>query len=175
MKNTGIILIILICFIGISLEKNKKSSKENDQNIELTAMAYSIDNGGASFNNYVESFNEYSKENNLNITLKINFISSINSTLSFNNMGLMVENLLRKKTTKYDILFYDNSLTSIYGPYLLNLSKWLPKEHIDMYNKDILSLLAYYNGNLVGLVILNFLYCFFYNNNIIIKNKLLFY
>ncbi|OUM63572.1 hypothetical protein PIROE2DRAFT_61201 [Piromyces sp. E2] len=87
----------------------------------------------------------------LHVKIKINFISNTNSTLSFNNMALMVENLLKKKDVKYDIIFYDNGLSSIYGPYLLNLDKYLPKEHIDMYNHKILSQIGYYNDYLVGL------------------------
>jgi len=67
------------------------------------------------------------------------------------NLGIMVEGLLKKKKSKYDIFFFDNSLTSTYGPYLLDMSKHLEKDHINMYNKHILSQVGYYKDKLVGL------------------------
>jgi len=149
------ILLSLLILLSNSVEQEINLNKENKKNIELSAICYSLDNAGESFNHYTNYFNEYSKKNDLNIIIKLNFISSTNSTLSFNNMGIMMEDLLSKKSSKYDIVFYDNSLTSLYGPYLINLSKWLPKEHIDMYNKEILSLTGYYDNYLVGLVIFN--------------------
>jgi len=166
MNYSRIFFLLLIYFICSSIAQENENENDDTENgqIVLSAMGYSIDNAGDAFNLYVERFNEYSKANNLNISLNVNFISNTNSSLSFNNMALMVENLIKRKDNKYDIVFYDNGLSSIYGPYLLNLDKYLPKEHIDMYNKDILQLTSYYNDNLVGLVRLKiFLLIFFFN------------
>ncbi|KAG4107829.1 periplasmic binding protein-like II [Neocallimastix lanati (nom. inval.)] len=41
--------------------------------------------------------------------------------------------------------------TSQNAPYLLKLDQYLPKEHIDMYNKHILSQIGYHEGHLVAL------------------------
>jgi len=82
------------------------------------------------------------------------------------NLGIMVEGLLKKKKSKYDIFFFDNSLTSTYGPYLLDMSKHLEKDHINMYNKHILSQVGYYKDKLVGLVRKKqYIFIFLYDNN----------
>ncbi|ORY31687.1 hypothetical protein LY90DRAFT_76374 [Neocallimastix californiae] len=63
----------------------------------------------------------------------------------------MIESLL-KKSSKYDLYFYDNAYTQTYGPYLLDLKQYLPKEHIDIYNSELLSQSCEYENKLVGLV-----------------------
>jgi len=65
----------------------------------------------------------------------------------------MIETLVKKaKKNKYHFYFYDSTYISNYGPYLLDLSQYLPKDHIDIYNSDILSYTCYYKDKLVGLV-----------------------
>ncbi|OUM57162.1 hypothetical protein PIROE2DRAFT_17922, partial [Piromyces sp. E2] len=151
MSCPGIFFLLLIFIINSSIESSINSNEKNNQNIKLNLIGYSLDSGSASFTYYVNSFNEYSKENNLNITLNFNLISNTNTTFSLDNLGNMIDDLLIKQTTKYDLFFYDNTLTSNYGPHLLNLNKWIPKEHIEMYNQQILSQIAYYGDNLVGI------------------------
>jgi len=152
MKYIGVLFLLLIYLISSSFELEIKSTIENEQIVELNALVYSLDSGTATFNYYIDSFNEYSKKNNLNIKVKLNLLSNSNTTFFMNNLGYMVESLLKKKKSKYDIFFYDNTFTSSYGPYLLDMSKYLEKDHIDMYNKQILSQIGYYKDKLVGLV-----------------------
>ena len=89
----------------------------------------------------------------MNIKINFNLFSNDNSTFTnMENFGIMVEGLLRRKKDKYDIFFYDNSYTSTFGPYLLDMSKYLDKDHIDMYDQRILSQIGYLGDKLVGLV-----------------------
>ncbi|OUM57164.1 hypothetical protein PIROE2DRAFT_17924 [Piromyces sp. E2] len=60
-------------------------------------MVYTLDSGN--------SFNKYAQENNLNTTIKLNIFSDNNSTYALTNMGNMVEILLQRKPSKYDLFF----------------------------------------------------------------------
>jgi len=71
---------------------------------------------------------------------------------SFEAYGSQVEQILKKKNNKYDMFYYDNGYTQKYGPYLLDLKKYLPKEHIDIYDPKILEMACKYDEALVGLV-----------------------
>jgi len=64
----------------------------------------------------------------------------------------MIESLINKKDSKYHIYFYDSSYIIKYGPHLLNLNKYLDKDHINMYDSGILDSTCVYGNNLVGLV-----------------------
>jgi len=99
----------------------------------------------------INDFNEYSEKNNLNITISINIHTNMDNK-NFESFVDNVESLLNKKTNKYDIYYYDNAYTVKYGPYLLDLEKYLPKEHIEMYNSDIIEKTCVYEDKLVGLV-----------------------
>ncbi|ORX41837.1 periplasmic binding protein-like II [Piromyces finnis] len=63
----------------------------------------------------------------------------------------MIETLLRKKSTKYDLYFYDDIYSNRFGPYFIDLNDYLSEEHINSFNKNILSQLCYYENKLVGL------------------------
>jgi len=112
-----------------------------------------MDEVGLLYNSYVDIFNEYSENMGLNIKVKLILMTRSNSTDSLVNNGAMFESLLKKKNSKYDIFFYDGTFSHNYGPYLLNLNELLPKVHIDMYNKKILSQIGIYKDKIVGLPI----------------------
>ncbi|ORX86586.1 hypothetical protein BCR32DRAFT_240855 [Anaeromyces robustus] len=121
--------LIIVIFYLINFSKE----------LELNAFAYTVDFNGIGFKLYVDGFNEYAKDNNLDIHINLNLMTHNNSTISIQNSSLMVESLLKKKKNKYDIYFFDNTYTRQYCSYLLDLNVRLPKEHIEMYDKNILS------------------------------------
>ncbi len=60
--------------------------------------------------------------------------------------------MYKKHSTKYDLIFYDFSDLKKFDRYFLDLNKWLPEEHIKMYDSKILSKKCTVNDILVGLV-----------------------
>lgn len=64
----------------------------------------------------------------------------------------MIKSFFKKKSSKYDIYFYNNIYSSNYGDYFLDLYENLPKSHLDMYNNDIIKNSCVYNDHLIGLV-----------------------
>jgi len=149
MKILRIIVFLLVYLISSSIEQSVNS--ENDE-IELNALVITLASGSETFRYYTECFNKYSKENNLNVKLNLEQITDQNSTYSLYNSGYMIETLLKKKKSKYDMFFFDNTYTDQYAPYLLDMKDLLPKDHIEMYNQEVLSLIALKNGRLVAMV-----------------------
>ncbi|ORX80973.1 hypothetical protein BCR32DRAFT_268565 [Anaeromyces robustus] len=119
--------------------------------IIIEAVAFSRDVNDQVYIPFINDFNNYSKEHNLNITVNLNLLTRLNTTYSITDFGSMVEVLLKKKTTKYDIFFYDNLYTSKYEPYLLDLNEFVPKELLDQYNDDIIAQTCIFNNRLVGI------------------------
>eukprot|EP00833_Pecoramyces_ruminatium_P006934 jgi/Orpsp1_1/1180966/evm.model.c7180000075273.1 len=111
----------------------------NSNTLELNALAFAPDDKGDAFKSYVNEFNKFAKENNRDIKIKLNLMMRRNYTFSIENYSAMVESLLKKKNNKYDIYFYNNSATKKYYQYLLDLGTRLPKDHINMYDKNIIS------------------------------------
>eukprot|EP00833_Pecoramyces_ruminatium_P008346 jgi/Orpsp1_1/1182378/evm.model.c7180000081039.1 len=103
------------------------------------------------FNLYVDGFNEYAIKNNIDIRAKLNLITNKNFTITFENSTEMIESLLKKRNNKYDIYFYDNMDSNKLCSYLLDLSDKLPKDHIEMYNKRIVSDICKCGDKIVGL------------------------
>eukprot|EP00833_Pecoramyces_ruminatium_P000322 jgi/Orpsp1_1/1174354/evm.model.c7180000049786.1 len=114
----------------------------------------------------VKDFNEYSEKNNLNITLNVNIYTSLDMK-SFEDFADNVESLLRKKTNKYDIYYFDNAYTIKYGPHLLDLKNYLPEEHIKMFNSEIIEKSCLYEDKLVGLPY-NLAYSMLYSNYLLL-------
>jgi len=98
----------------------------------------------------MDEFNEYSKKNNLNIKLSLNLVT--NSLIASEDIHDILENTFKEKTTQYDIYFYDITLSNNYSPYLLDLKPLLPKENIDLYDKNLISQIGYSEKKLIGLV-----------------------
>ena len=57
-----------------------------------------------------------------------------------------------KESKKYDIFTYEIKNAKYIAPYLSDLREQLPKEHIDMYNSNLISETGIYNDKLIGLV-----------------------
>lgn len=115
-------------------------------------LALSLDGNNDLFTNFIKDFNSFSSENNLNINVKLNLFSNLNSTINYNDYASMIEVLLKRNSRKYDIYLYDNIYTENYGKYLIDLKKYLPEDHIKMYDSNVLSQTCSYNNKLVGLV-----------------------
>ena len=99
-----------------------------------------------------EGFNQYAARKNLNITLNVDILIYDKPTDAYKYFISLVESSLKKNSVKYEIYFYDNAYSDMYGPYLLNLNNNLPKEHIEMYDTKILNETCYYKDELVGFV-----------------------
>lgn len=102
----------------------------------------------------ISEFNKYTKNKNLDIKIKLNLFTLNNSTIYIDSYGSYLETILLKKNKNVDILIYDIANSPKFGPHLLDLKKYLPKEHIDLYKNDfnILSEGCSYKNKLVGLV-----------------------
>jgi len=147
MKYIGIFLLLFTFLFNSSIGDDVLSD-----NIELNAIVITLESGSATFDYYVAAFNEYAKQNNLNVTMTLQQITEKDAHYSLYNTGYMIENMLKKKNSKYDIYFFDNSYTTNYGPYLLNLEDYIEPEHINMYNQEVLSFVARDRDRLVALV-----------------------
>ncbi|KAG4085088.1 periplasmic binding protein-like II [Neocallimastix lanati (nom. inval.)] len=134
------IFILLLC-LGIG------------ESVRLDTLALSLDGNNDLFTNFIKDFNSFSSENNLNINVKLNLFSNLNSTINYNDYASMIEVLLKRNSRKYDIYLYDNIYTENYGKYLIDLKKYLPEDHIKMYDSNVLSQTCSYNNKLVGLPI----------------------
>jgi len=108
--------------------------------------------------NVVKKFNKYSKENNLEIDLKLNIFTEDNYTGSYFSYGDVIESVLKKSKTKYDIYTYDNAFVLKFGSYFLDLKEYLSEDLIKLYNKKIISYTCIYKNKLIALV------CFFFFN-----------
>jgi len=157
-------------FIYIKYEKKKKKIYmyiifllwiliDIGEALEINAIT-SAENGGVyAYNELIDSFNKYSRNNNLDITIKLNLLSKENSTAGVTEYESTIEHLLKKqKSEKYDIIYYDNIFSRKFAPYLVDLTEYLPQEHIDLYQNEITKQTSYYNDKLIGIVTFLFYY-----------------
>jgi len=100
-----------------------------------------------------KDFNEYAEKNNLNIKIDFKVLTPSNSTKSINDFKSVLDAMHHKHSTKYDLIFYKlSSDVKYFDFYFLDLNKWLPEEHIKMYDPEVLSKRCTVNDTLVGLV-----------------------
>jgi len=59
---------------------------------------------------------------------------------------------MERKNNKYDLYFFDNSYTTHYGEYLLDLSKYISKNFVDIFDPNVISQTCLYENKLVSLV-----------------------
>jgi len=128
--------------------------------INVLTFIYAQSEGDGEFY-FGNEFEKYATENNLNITVNAESITFANPSDSLSHFISIVETSLKKnndknfkndnKNKKFDIYIYDNKYTNLYGPYLLNLKDYLPKEYIEMYDSKIVSELCSYQDKVVGL------------------------
>ena len=101
----------------------------------------------------IDGFNAYSKEHGLDITVKLELLTSNNSTTESDYYVSVIDMLLKKKSDKYNIYFYDNIYTPRFSNHFIDLKKYLEEEHINLYPEALKSEAFSYNDKLVGLVI----------------------
>jgi len=97
----------------------------------------------------INMFNIYATENNIDITIRLTVMSPENTA---NDYATAMELLLNKKSLKYDLYFYDSVYSAKFGKHFTNLYEYLPREHINMYNSNIISNSCIYNSHLIGLI-----------------------
>ncbi|ORX79048.1 periplasmic binding protein-like II [Anaeromyces robustus] len=117
----------------------------------LNVLGYALDEHYDLYKEMLDDFNNYSKKNNLNITIDSNIYSNPDSIPSINDYESLIESALLRQSTNYDIIYYDNGFSSKYGEYLLDLKKYLPEEHIELFNPNLLSYTCKYGEKLVGM------------------------
>jgi len=100
----------------------------------------------------IKGFNTYAKNNNLNIKIKFNLLTNTNTTGSIDDYISVLDTIHYKHSTKYDIIFYEFSELKNFDHYFLDLNKWLPEDHIKMYDPVILSKRSTVKDKLIGLV-----------------------
>ncbi|ORX80961.1 periplasmic binding protein-like II [Anaeromyces robustus] len=113
-------------------------------------------------------FNKYAEENGIDITVNLDLITDSNSTQDIDDYGSLMETLFRRKSTKYDLYFYDDIYTIRYSSYMLNLKDYLSKEHIDLYSHVINSEAYTYKDRVIGLPV-SIDYAVLYSNSYYLK------
>ena len=101
----------------------------------------------------VDEFNAYAKVMGIDINVKLELIIKNKTAAVTDEFVSIMDTILNKKSTKYDIFFYDNIYTIRYSQDLIDLKNYLEKEHIDMYPNALKSEAFSYNNKLIGLVI----------------------
>jgi len=116
------LLFKILTFILIYL------SKELINAVNVNAVTYSYRDSPQEINKLADMFNHYAKENNLDITLQLTVFTSVNSEIgnSAVNYNTIVESLLNKKSSKYDLYFYDSAYSAKFGNHFINLFEYLP-------------------------------------------------
>jgi len=130
--------------------------------VDINVLFFSFDDSQSM---YETLLNKYNANNQLNVTVHVEMLKYEKSTDSLTYFKPLVESLLKKSDThkKYDIYFYDNKYTDIYGQYLLDLKDNLPQELINMYSANTINRTCTYKDKLVGLVIFNIYTLFIIN------------
>ena len=82
----------------------------------------------------------------------MNNLTNLNSTGGSDSYSSTLEVLLKKKSVKYDLYFYDDIYSNRFDPYLEDLNKYIEKEHVDKFDKNIINEISYYKDKLVGIV-----------------------
>ena len=120
--------------------------------IELNAVAFAFSEIAEIYTPLTEQFNAYAKKINLDIHLNINLQSPSNSVINVDNYASLIEQLEVKQSPKYDLIFYDTMYSRKFSPYFIDLKKYLPEQHLNLYASGIANQTCIYNGKWVGLV-----------------------
>jgi len=121
--------------------------------IELNAVAFAFSENAELYTPLTEQFNAYAKEINVDIHLNLNLQSPSNSVINVNSYASLIEQLEVKQSSKYDIIFYDTMYSRKFSPYFIDLKKYLPEQHLNLYASGIANQTCIYNGKWVGLPI----------------------
>jgi len=140
MKYTILLVFILLCILQLKIVKP----------IEITAITFSYNEKKHFYSSLVNGFNEYTRDKGLDIVLDINILTPDNSTAEAVDFATHIDNLLSKKTKRYDIFFYYGSNAFRYSNNFLNLYNYLGNDVLDNFAQEIL-LTGDYDGILTGI------------------------
>jgi len=115
-------------------------------------MLHSFFSNDDIFYSIEKGFNDYSRKQNLNITLKINLFSNKNSTQQSDNTLSSTEQLLNRKSQKYDLYAFNSVYLSDLSKHFMDLKELLPSELIDSFSKNNIYDICVYNDKWIGLV-----------------------
>jgi len=145
----------------------KETVKQIMENVDIVSdNSYSLNSFGDTINVGYFSAELESQSAYLNL-IKKQFPDVNTEILNYSRLSEL-KLLLAKYSKKYDIFIYDSQYTNIIAPYLLDLSQQLSKEHINMYDTNLISETGIYKDELVGLPV-NLLYEVLYSNNKLLK------
>jgi len=125
--------------------------------VEINISAFSFNNETQIFYKEIieNEFQKYAQENGLDISLKmtlLNYGTPTDSYESFVEKSLQNSNSNKNNNkNKYEIYFYDNKYTNMYGPYLTDLRDVISKELIEINDAKLLNETCTYNGQLIGI------------------------
>ncbi|ORX45025.1 periplasmic binding protein-like II [Piromyces finnis] len=132
------IFIIFNCICGINSVKIKAISYAYSERLNLLTPI-------------VDEFNKYSKKQNLDIQIELTILAPENSTSSIDDYASIVGTLLARQSTKYDLIFYYASFSEVYGEHFVPLNGLISEEHINMFDKNIISKTCTWNKKVIGL------------------------
>ncbi|ORX64251.1 periplasmic binding protein-like II [Anaeromyces robustus] len=137
------------------------------ETIELVALTNIVNGGAEAYGSLVKEFNSYAEEKNLGIHVTTNLLTYENSTLEVTDYENSIESMLKKKSEKYDIIFYDRIFNYKFGPYLVDLKEYLPESHFKWYEPGIASETCVYDKKWVGLPMNIDLLVLYYNEELL--------
>jgi len=158
MKSFELYWFIIICYIQFIKVGNAK--------MELNVLVPSFNGYEEVYKNMFLEFNQYSISNNLDIEIIPNVVQYENAIDSHEKFNSIVEDILKKN--KYDFYLYDSFYRKYYSPYLLDLKKYLPHSHIDMYIPRVIEESCMFKDKLIGLPFTVF-YIVLYSNKELLK------
>jgi len=156
-------MILISFFILLYLQLNVVNA------ITLNALGFSYLEESQFYTNVVRDFNTYAEKNNLNIKIDFNILTTANSTRSINDFISFLEAMHNRHSTKYDLIFYEFSELKNFNRYFLDLSKWLPEEHIKMFDSEILSKRCSMKNKLIGIPMTLSYTVLYYNKKLLEK------
>jgi len=99
--------------------------------VTINAIANASSKDNEIYTSIIDDFNEYSKNKNLDITINLDL-----KTLKDNDYVNTLKSDLSEKSTKYDLIFYPSGYTSILADHFLDLTVYIPREHIKLYDSE---------------------------------------
>eukprot|EP00833_Pecoramyces_ruminatium_P008379 jgi/Orpsp1_1/1182411/evm.model.c7180000081171.1 len=128
-----------------------------------------FDDPDAFYRKLVDNFNNnYTIENNLDIDVKMEVLSPGVSTSLVENYSATIYSLLSKHSQKYDVYYFYSAYAKKYGEYFADIRKYLPKEHLDLFDQEILENTCTSKGDiLIGLPFVVHVFCLYSNKELL--------
>ncbi|ORX86473.1 periplasmic binding protein-like II [Anaeromyces robustus] len=118
--------------------------------LTLKGMAFIMNAYEKVYREMIDEFNRYSKDNNLDIFLEFNFLTENNSTYDVTDYGNVINSLLTKKSTKYDMYIYFDAFNDLFAPHFINLKEYLDDDFINTFPPEFIKR-SYINNSLTGI------------------------